>query len=156
MFRKFVSVLVFTALALTACQPAATPAPTADDDHDHATGLVIEDAWARPSMMVDGAGAVYLEIHNEGGEADRLVSVSSPAAANVELHESLEENGVMSMRPVEAIDVPADGHTELKPGGLHIMLINLTEPLEPGDTIEVTLTFQNAGEKTVTAEVREP
>jgi hypothetical protein len=155
MLRNALSFLSALALALTACQPAATPTP--ESEHEgHSEGLSIEDAWARPSMMVDGAVAVYFEIHNEGGDADRLIAASSPAAANVELHESLEENGVMSMRPVEAIEVPAGGHTELKPGGLHIMLINLVEPLEVGDTIEVTLAFENAGDKMVTAEVRKP
>ncbi len=154
MVRNALSLLIVIVAALTACQPAATPAPEAEHE-GHSQGLSIEDAWARPSMMVDGAGAVYFEIHNEGGDADRLIAASSPAAANVELHESSEENGVMSMRPVEAIDVPADGHAELKPGGYHIMLINLVEPLQVGDRIEVTLTFEHAGQKTITAEVRE-
>lgn len=154
MLRNALSFLSALALALTACQPAATPTP--ESEHEgHSEGLSIEDAWARPSMMVDGAVAVYLEIHNEGGEVDRLIAASSPAAANVELHESLEENGVMSMRPVAAIDVPAGGHAELKPGGFHVMLINLVEPLQAGDMIEVTLTFEHAGQQTITAEVRD-
>lgn len=64
--------------------------------------------------------------------------------------------GMMTMREVPSIEVPADGSVELKPGGLHIMLLDVKKTLAVGDTIEVTLTFENAGEVTVTAEVREP
>jgi hypothetical protein len=64
--------------------------------------------------------------------------------------------GMMTMRQVPSIEVPADGSVELKPGGLHIMLLDVKKTLAVGDTIEVTLTFENAGEVTATAEVREP
>lgn len=65
-------------------------------------------------------------------------------------------SGMMTMRQVPSIEVPADGSVELKPGGLHIMLLDVKKTLAVGDTIEVTLTFENAGEVTATAEVREP
>ena len=64
--------------------------------------------------------------------------------------------GMMTMRQVPSIEVPADGSVELKPGGLHIMLLDVKKTLAVGDTLEVTLTFENAGEVTATAEVREP
>ncbi len=66
-----------------------------------------------------------------------------------------EDMGSMTMRPVESIELPAGEMVSLEPGGYHIMLIDLVKPLEVGDTIELTLTFENAGEMTVTAEVRE-
>jgi len=111
--------------------------------------IEVEGAWARPSPKMAGAGAAYMVLKNSGNEADKLLSASTPAAAVVELHESfMDENNVMRMRPVEggAIKVPAGGSVELKPGGLHIMLINLTEPLQPGMTIPLTLRFEKSGE----------
>jgi copper(I)-binding protein len=95
-----------------------------------------------------GAGAAYMVLKNKGNEADRLLSAETRAAEAVELHESfMDENDVMKMRPVEggAIEVPAGGQVELKPGGLHIMLINLAEPLETGTTSPMTLTFEKSG-----------
>jgi hypothetical protein len=96
-----------------------------------------------------GAGAAYMVIKNTGNEADRLVAGETPAAEVVELHESfMDENDVMKMRPVEGgfIEVPAGGEAELRPGGLHIMLIRLAEPLENGQTIPLTLSFEKSGE----------
>jgi copper(I)-binding protein len=118
-------------------------------------GIDVTDAWVRSSAMMDRAGAAYMVIVNDGSEADRLLSVSSDVAAIAELHETKELNGVMEMAPVTAIDVPARGQTELAPGGLHVMLIDLTRELRPGDEVSLTLTFVNAGTITVTAVVRE-
>lgn len=64
--------------------------------------------------------------------------------------------GMMTMQPVDSIEVPADGSVALEPGGYHVMLLDVKKELVPGDTIEVTLTFERAGEVTVTADVREP
>lgn len=111
--------------------------------------IEIEGAWSRPSPKMAGAGAAYMTLKNSGSEADKLLSAESPAAEFVELHESfMDENQVMRMRPVEGgyIEVPAGGEAELKAGGLHIMLINLVEPLEDGATIQLTLNFEKAGE----------
>jgi len=111
--------------------------------------IEIDGAWARPSPKMAGAGAAYMIIKNTGGQADKLVSATTSAAEVVELHESfMDENQVMKMRPVEGgiIEVPAGGEAELKPGGLHIMLIKLVEPLETGKTIPLTLSFDQSGE----------
>ena len=117
-------------------------------------GIEVKDAWVRSSAMMDRAGAAYLVITNGGAEADQLLSVSSDVAAVIELHESREVDGMMTMAPVPAIAVPANGQTELAPGGLHIMLIDLTRELTPGEPVTLNLTFEKAGAITVTASVR--
>jgi copper(I)-binding protein len=105
-----------------------------------------------------GAGAVYMILKNDGSEADKLLSGKTPAAEVVELHESfMDENNVMKMRAVEGgyIEVPAGGSVELKPGGLHVMLIKLVKPLQADTTIPLTLNFEKSGELTIEAPVSE-
>jgi copper(I)-binding protein len=100
-------------------------------------------------------GAAYMTIRNTSGEPDRLIKAQSDVAKTVELHTVIQENGVMQMRPVEAIDVPANGEAVLKPGGFHVMLIDLTRDLKPGDKVDVTLQFERAGTLKVPADVRQ-
>lgn len=138
--------LVTLALALASCSSSgASPAGGA---------LTVTDAWARQAMSMDTAGAAYMTIANGTGEADALTGVQTDAAANPEIHETTNEGGMMAMHPVERIEVPAGGSVSLEPGGYHIMLINLTQELEVGGTIDLTLTFEKAGDIKVTAEVR--
>lgn len=87
--------------------------------------------------------AAFMELHNQGSEQRALVAASSPASEAVELHTHTEIDGVMQMRRVDKIEVPAQGKTLLKPGGLHLMLINLKEPLTPGSQVEITLTLDD-------------
>lgn len=117
--------------------------------------IVQHDAWGRPSPKMAGAGAVYVVIENKGSQADRLIGAISPAAAKVEVHESYMEGDVMKMRPVPAVDVPAGGTLELKPGSYHIMLIDLIKPLERGSHISATLKFENSGNVPLDVEIRE-
>ena len=115
----------------------------------------VEDAWARPSMGMDRAGAAYLVVVNDTGQADALLRASSPAAATVELHEtSADASGQMAMHPVARIELPAAGRVALEPGGLHVMLIDLTGDLVAGQEIELTLDFEHAPDLVVTAAVR--
>lgn len=137
-------------------------------------GLKVSDAWSRTSPMVAGAGAAYMVIENGGSAADFLVGGSSPVAATVEVHETVDmssslpaESGapmasdggmtggsVMGMRKMDRLEIPAGGTVELKPGSYHLMLIDLTRELVVGEKIEITLTFEKAGDVKVTAEVR--
>jgi hypothetical protein len=96
-----------------------------------------------------------MTIVNTGSAADQLVKVTTEIADQVELHTTTIENNVAQMRPVTVVDVPANGQVELKPGSYHVMLIGVKQTLALGDTVPLTLTFQNAGEVQVTAEVRE-
>ncbi len=117
-------------------------------------GITVSDAWVRNPPISDQPGAAYLVIQNNG-VADRLLSVTSDIAQTIELHESMESGGMMQMSPVPNIPIPANGKVELKPGGLHMMLIGLTRPVKDGDKVQLTLSFEKAGKIPVIAEVRE-
>ncbi len=121
-------------------------------DEVKAGDIAVLDAWSRATPA--RAGGAFLTIRNDGATADRLTGVSSDAAPMAGIHESKEEGGVMQMRPVDGIDVPAHGTVALKPGGYHIMLMGLTKPLKPGETFPVTLTFAHAGKVTVNVAVK--
>ena len=108
--------------------------------------LEVEHAWARATPPGAAVGGGYLTIRNRGAAADRLVGVSSPASARVEIHEMAMEKDVMRMREVKGVNVPAKKSVELKPGGFHLMLIELKSPLKAGDKVPVTLRFEKAGE----------
>lgn len=118
--------------------------------------LQVTDVRARPAPLEGGTGAVYLTVVNGTAEDDQLAAVSSPVAQAAELHETVDDNGVMRMHhEPEGFAVPAGGALQLAPGGKHVMLIGLTAPLAVGDTIMLTLTFAHAGEKVVHAPVME-
>ena len=96
------------------------------------------------------SSAAYVSIMNHGKMADRLLDVTSNLARKTELHQMEMDNGVMKMRPVEGgIDLPAGKTIHLAPGGYHVMLIGLNAPLTADSIFEITLVFQNAGEKTI-------
>jgi copper(I)-binding protein len=88
-------------------------------------------------------------LRNKAASADRLVSVASPAAARVETHVTLKDGEVMRMREVKGYDVPAGGSFELKPGGPHLMFVDIKQPFKQGDRIPATLKFEKAGEVAV-------
>ena len=118
--------------------------------------ITIKDAWSRPALEGEN-GAGYMTIMNAGSQADTLTAVQSDAASAVELHEVTMNNDVMSMRPVEGgLEIPANGHVALEPGGYHIMLVGLAAKYEVGDTFSIMLTFENAGTVTVEVEVVQP
>jgi len=127
--------------------------------------IKITDPWARPSSAMASAGAAYMTITNNGSAADALLGASSPAAATVEVHETVVmgspapgasgDSGMMGMQPVSRLEIPAGGSVELKPGSYHVMLIGLKQDLKAGATIEITLTFERAGEVTLSVPVKE-
>lgn len=116
------------------------------------TGTVeIADAWARATPGGARNGAAYLTVQSPTG--DRLTGAASPVADKVELHTMTMDGGVMRMRELSAIDLPAGEKVTLKPGGLHIMLIGLKQPLQAGETIKLTLEFEKSGKREVTATI---
>jgi copper(I)-binding protein len=131
---------------LSACE-AQVPQPTPGQ-------LTVVQLAARPAPLAGGNGAVYMTILNGTESEQRLLSASSPAAQAAELHETVNENGVMRMvyHP-EGFVVPAGGSVRLAPGGKHLMLINLAASLAAGDAISVTLQFQPAGPMTLSVPV---
>jgi copper(I)-binding protein len=130
------------ALALLAAVLALSTAALAQ------TGTV-EIARASPGGAQNGAA--YLTMKSP--TADRLTAAASPVANRVELHLSTMDGGVMRMREVLAIDLPPGETVTLKPGGLHVMLMGLKQPLRPGETIPLTLEFEKAGKLEITAAV---
>lgn len=118
--------------------------------------ITVEDAWSRPAFFGDN-GVIYLRINNTGDMDDNLIGASTDIAGAAEIHLSkMDENGVISMEPQNLIVLPAGSHLDFSPGGLHIMLINLTKDISIGDSFPLTLEFQRAGDITVQVEVRQP
>ena len=109
----------------------------------------IESAWARATPPGAKIGAGYLIVRNRGDAPDRLVSASSPAAARVETHVTQRDGEIMRMREVKGYEIPANGRFELKPGGPHLMFVDVKKPFAEGDVVPVTLRFEKAGEKKV-------
>jgi hypothetical protein len=105
----------------------------------------IENAWARATPPGAKIAAGYMTIRNAGA-ADKLVSVSSPAAEKVETHVTIKDGDVSRMREVKGYAVPAKGTLELTPGGSHLMLVNIKAPLKEGDKVPLVLRFEKAGE----------
>lgn len=118
-----------------------------------AGGIEVEGAWARAAMKGRN-GAVFLTIRNTGTEDDALVAARGDVAGTIELHTHVMEEGVMKMRPIERIPVPAGATVELKPGGYHVMLIGLERELREGDRVPLELAFEKAGTMRIEAEVR--
>jgi copper(I)-binding protein len=105
----------------------------------------IENAYTRSTVPGQMAAGGFMKIENKGA-ADQLVSASSPISGEVQLHEMAMDGNVMKMRQVKDIPVPAGGMVELKPGGLHLMFMNIKAPLAAGETVPVKLKFAKAGE----------
>jgi periplasmic copper chaperone A len=113
--------------------------------------VAIENAWARATPGQAETGAAYLTI--ESPTPDRLTGVSTPAAKTAELHTMTMEGGVMKMRPLAGIDLPAGQKVTLQPGAMHIMLLGLAHPLLPGQSFPLTLHFEKGGTREVTVAV---
>lgn len=112
--------------------------------------IEVQGAYAIATTPQARFGSVYMLIHNRASVADHLVAVASPAAERVEVHRSFEEDGVMRMEPLpEPLEIPAGQPVLLERGGTHLMFMGLTDSWEDGETIPVTLTFEEAGEVTV-------
>ena len=158
--------LVASLFVLAACRmapmapggamPMAADATMAPLPQPEAGKLTVVDVRARPAPLAGGNGAVYMTVLNGLDRTVRLVSAASMAAEVVETHETVEEQGVMKMVMLpDGYEIPAGEALELKPGGKHIMLIGLAQPLNPGDSFEVTLNFDDGEAMTVTAPVVE-
>lgn len=106
----------------------------------------IENPWARATAPGMTIAAGYMVVANAAASPDRLVSAASPAAERVETHVHIKDGNIMRMREVKGYEVPAKGRLELKPGGAHLMFVNIRKPFKEGDKIPVTLKFEKAGE----------
>jgi protein SCO1/2 len=113
--------------------PAAASAP-----------LRVVNAWSRSTAPGTSVGVAYFEIVNSGA-ADTLQSIESPAAERVEIHSAKTVDGIMQMRELAAVDIPAAARVRFEPGGLHAMLMELRHPLKEGERVPLTLMFAHAG-----------
>lgn len=141
------------------CVVLAFLAPAAfAHDGPHKAGIGIEHPYAVATAPGQAHGAIFIEsIHNDSKEADQLISVKSSVAATAEVHTMTMESGVMKMREISGIEIPAKGKVSLARGskeGYHLMLMNLKAPLKEGDKIKVTLVFKKAGEMEITVPIR--
>lgn len=119
-----------------------------------ASEIQVDDLRARPAGE-GSMSAAYFTITNHTSAADTLLSISSDAAQLLEIHESFEgEDGMMGMREIEGLEIPAGSVVHLEPGGYHVMLMRLNEDLEAGQTFEMTLHFARNGDETVEVPVR--
>jgi len=134
MIRSF---LLASALVAALAQAAAAQSTK--------TSIEVTDAWARAMPAGAKTGAAYVTVANKGTTDDQLIGVSAPIAAEAQLHTTITDNGVMKMRPVSAIDVKPGASVTLKPGGLHLMLMGVKQPLVEGQSFPLTLTFAKAG-----------
>jgi hypothetical protein len=117
-------------------------------------GSVIEvmHPWARPTIP-NRPGVAYFGIHNHGAAADRLIGARAEGVGKIELHKAEQKDGIMTMAPVDALEIPAGGMAHLGPGGLHLMMFGIDPPLKQGDTLEMILIFEAAGEVAITVPV---
>jgi copper(I)-binding protein len=137
------------ALAVVVLLPTPLIAVTAPAQD---AGPRIEQPWARATPGNARTGAVYMTIE-PGAAPDKLLAVATPVAGRAELHAHIMDNGVMQMRAVDTLAVQPGSPAVLKPGGYHVMLFDLKQPLKEGEEFPLTLTFGQAGAKQVTVHV---
>ncbi len=165
---RAVTLVLVLAVAAAACGSDAT------SGSDESSGdVAITKAWARTSPASAENGAAYMVLRSAEGDVLTKAAVDAAVAETVEIHETVKSMGgdnttmagsdsskhsgmneMMSMKPIDQLELPAGEDVALEPGGYHIMLLGLAEPLAEGETIELTLTFDKAGEKKVEVPVR--
>jgi hypothetical protein len=117
--------------------------------------LVITQAWTRATPGGARTGGGFLTIENKGSAPDKLIGASADGAGKIEVHEMAMNNGVMKMRPVDGgLTIDPGKTVKLAPGGFHLMMMDLKNPLKQGDKMPVTLQFEKAGKVAVTLDVQ--
>lgn len=148
--------ILSTLISLTAaCQAEPDAGKAAANNATAADSVTVENAYARAVPPGQPNSAAFLTLVNTSDTDHSLKAAASPVAATVELHTHTNNNGVMEMRQIPQIDVPANGKAELAPGGLHIMLIELRQELKAGESVAVTLTFEDGSTTVVDAPIKE-
>ena len=121
-----------------------------------ADNVSVQDPYVRLAPPSAPATGAFMVIRNAGDKDVRVVKADNPVSKATELHTYVNEGGVMKMRPIPAIEIKAKGEAVLKPGGLHVMMIDLKVPMKEGDTVPITLTFDDGSSKQVDARVVRP
>jgi periplasmic copper chaperone A len=143
--------------AAAAAPTGSAPVDVADKPaarSEGSKGITVVAPWSRATPGAAKNGAVFLEIRAGADFADKLLSASGAVAENVEIHNHINDNGIMQMRRVDAIEIGEGSSTKLVPGGYHIMLLGLKQPLKAGETFKLKLTFEKTGAIEVDVAVR--
>lgn len=112
----------------------------------------VKDAWARATVPQQKATGAFMQI--TAAQTTRLVEIKTPVAGVAEIHEMSMKDNLMQMRPVKALDLPAGKTVELKPGGYHVMLLDLKQPIKDGDDVPLTLVLEGADGKRTTLDIK--
>lgn len=144
--------LLVAVFALVAGMTGSAATPSAEEGG----GIRVDQAWARASILGSRPGVAYLTIRNEGSSADRLLGATSPAAGSVMIHVSEMSGDVMKMHGVPDLEIAPGEQVVLKPGGTHLMLMELREPLRKGERLPLSLDFEHAGTVAVSASILSP
>ena len=147
--RLLAACVVALVPGFTATARAATPAAPVTA----AGGVLVHEAWARASPGAVPTGAAYVTLMG-GDQPDTLIGASTPIAATAEAHETINDNGIMKMRSVAAVPIPPHQMVTFSPGGYHIMLTGLKQPLIAGRSFPLTLVFAHTAPLTVDVQVR--
>jgi copper(I)-binding protein len=118
----------------------------------HAQEVTIKEPWVRGTVRGQKATGAFMQL--TASEAATLVAVDSPVAGSVLIHEMKMENDVMKMRPIQKLDLPAGKAVELKPGGYHMMLMGLKQPLKKGEAVPIRLRFESKDKTFKTIEIK--
>lgn len=150
MTRNFVGLI---ALLMAMAGPLASSAEAADSEGN---GARVEQAWARASIGTSRPAAAYVTVVNESDRAVTVTGASSPVAEKAEVHKTVKDGTTMKMVPAGPIEIPAGGRIEMKPGGYHIMLMNLKQAIGKGESLDLTLRFADGAQLNVIASVMGP
>jgi len=166
--KTTISIIIFSVMTffLAGCQKNMhhmheAHAPDAEvvmehSEHKHnQKKIMIHNPWVRAVPPVSKTSAAYMMIMNHGDKDDQLLSVKSSIAKVIEIHNVKKENGMMKMYPVKFFEIAAGKTQELKPGGYHLMLMNLSKTLKVGEEIEFMLHFKHSGMVKLIAPVKE-
>jgi len=134
---------------------AASFAATAFAQDTKIGAITIDHPWARATPGAVKNSAAFMTFDNKG-PADKLISVTGSVAKEIQIHSMITEAGVMKMREIKSLDIPANGKAELKPGGFHVMLIGIPDGLKEGTKFPLKLKFEKAGEVTVQVTAEKP
>jgi len=121
-----------------------------------ADNVTVQDPYVRLAPPNAPATGAFMVIKNNGDTDIKVLKADNPASRVTELHTHINDGGVMKMRPVPAIEIKAKGEAVLKPGSLHVMLIDLKAPMKEGDVVPITLSFDDGSSKQVDAKVVRP
>lgn len=145
--------IAVSAFTLAACSGGNEPVQTSNCNGE---GIQVVDAWAKPAKQGQPVSAAYLTLCNGDASDHAIVSASFNGAGALEIHESSMQDGVMSMKKLDQLVLPAGEETKMAPGGYHLMLIGVNEDITTGKKPSMTFTFADGETRTIEFDVREP